>query len=78
MLGYFNNWNIIKFNNKSTINEDFDAVHKVILYGISDNMPALVQNGKYGAINTADPTTMGYYLVILLSEPYTFTRRQKS
>ena len=28
------------------------------------------QNGKYGATNTADPTTMGYYVVKLLSEPY--------
>ena len=34
-------------------------------------MYALVQNGKYGAINNADPTTMGYYAVKLTSEPYT-------
>ena len=78
MLGSFNNCNIIQFDNKTTTTEVFDVANKVVLYGISDNMPALVQNGKYGAINTADPTTMGYYLVILLSEPYTFTRRQKS
>ena len=38
-------------------------MHKVVLYGISDNMSALDQNGKYGAINTADPTTMGCYVV---------------
>ena len=71
MLGPFNKWNIIQFTNKATTNKDFDEVHKVVLDGISDNMPALVQNGKYGAINNADPTTMDYYFVKFLSEPYT-------
>ena len=60
VLVSFNNWDIVKFTNKSTTNEDFDEVHKVVLDSISDNMYALVQNGKYGEINTADPTTMGY------------------
>ena len=45
-------------------------MNKVLLFGISDKMSALVQNGKYVAINTADTTTMGYYVVTLLSEPY--------
>ena len=40
---------------------------KVVFDGISDNISALVQNGKCGAINTADPTTMGYYVVGFLS-----------
>ena len=34
-------------------------------------MSTRVHNGKYGVINTADPTTIGYYAVKLLSEPYT-------
>ena len=46
-------------------------MHKVGLDGIIDNMYALVQNVRYGAINTTDPNIMGYYFVILLSEPYT-------
>ena len=33
-------------------------------------MSALVQNGKYGAINNSDLTTMGYYAVKFLSKPY--------
>ena len=70
MLGSLNNWNIIKFTNKKTTNKDFDAVHKFILDHISDNLSELVQNGNYGAINTADPTTVGYYVVKLLLEPY--------
>ena len=71
MLGYFNNWIIIQFTNKTTTNKDFDTVHKVVLDGISDNMSATIHNGKYGVINTAYPTTMGYNDVNFLSEPYT-------
>ena len=61
---------MIQFTNKTTINEDFDAVHKVVLDGISDNMSVLFHNGKYGAIKTVDPTIIGYYAVKILTEPY--------
>ena len=71
MLGFFDNWNIIQFTNKTTPIEDFDAVHKIVLDVISDNMEYLVQLGKYGAINASDPTTMGYYVIYYLSKPYT-------
>ena len=70
-MGSFNNWDIIKFANKTTKNKDIFEVHKVVLDGISENMSELVQNGIYGAINTTDLTTMEYYVVKLLSEPYT-------
>ena len=63
VLGSFNNWNMIQFINKTTTNEYFDTLHKVVLDGLSENMSTLFQNGKYGAINTADPTTMGYCVV---------------
>ena len=66
----FNNWNIIQFSNITTTSKDFDAVHTVLLYGIRDNVSELAQNGKYGAINTIDPTTTDYYVVKFLSEPY--------
>ena len=45
-------------------------MHKVVLDGISDNMDYIVQLGKYGAINAADPNTMGYYVIKYLSEGY--------
>ena len=77
VLGSFNNWNIIQFTNKTTTNKDFDTVHKVVSDGISDNMSALVNNGKYGAINTENPTTIGYYVVRFLSEPYTLQDEKK-
>ena len=63
VLGSFNKWNIIQFTNKTTSSEYFDAVHTVVLYGISEDMAYLVQLGKYGAINASDPTTMGYYAI---------------
>ena len=71
VLVSFNNWNIIQFTNKATSNEDFDAVHKVVLDGISDHMASLVQLGKYGAINAEDPTTIICYVINYQSEPYT-------
>ena len=70
VLGYLNNWNIIQFPNKATSSEEFYLVHKTVLDGISDNMAYIVKLGKYGAINAADPTTMGYYVIKYLYEPY--------
>ena len=43
-------------------------VHKLVLDDISNNMVSLVQLRTYGAINTADPTTLGYYVITYLSE----------
>ena len=71
MLGYFNKRNNIKFTNRKTPREDFDAVNNVVLDGISNNMASLVQLEKYCGIHAADPTKMGYYLIKYLSEPYT-------
>ena len=52
-------------------------MHKFLLYGINDNMYALVQNGEYCTINTADKTTMGYYDVKVLPEPYKLQDKKK-
>ena len=60
MLVTFNNWNIINFTNKTTSSEDLDDIHNVVLDDIRDNMASLMQPGKYGAINTDDPKTVGY------------------
>ena len=71
VLGSFNNWNIMKFTNKRTSSEDFDDVHKVVLYGTSANMDYLVRTGKYGEINASDPTTLGYYVAKYVSDLFT-------
>ena len=34
-------------------------------------MVELLQTGKYGAINTTDTATMGYYVIKFMSKPYT-------
>ena len=77
VLGSFNKWNTIQFTNKTKTSKGFYAVHKFLLVDISDNMYALVNNGKYGAINTENPTTIGYYVVRFLSEPYTLQDGKK-
>ena len=51
-------------------------MNKVVLGGVSENMSFIVQLGKYGAINEADPTTMGYYRINYPSEPYTLQEYQ--
>ena len=71
VLGSFGNWNIIQLSQKSTSSDTFDEIHQVVLDVISDNMASLVESGKYGAINTTDTTTNGFYVVIFTSEAYT-------
>ena len=58
MWGYFKYWNIIHFLHKARFSEYINKIHWVVLDGIIDNMAALVQIGKYDAINTIDETTM--------------------
>ena len=41
---------MIQFTNETTINENFDALHKFLLDGISENISALLQNVKYGVM----------------------------
>ena len=71
MLGSFNNWNTIQLSHKAASSENIDKTNQVVLDRISDNMDTLAQTGKYGAINTKDTTTMGYYVIKLISEAYT-------
>ena len=66
VLGEFNKRNIIELSSKSTSTEKFDAIHQVVLDGISDNIASLVESGKYGAINTKDTSTNGFYVMLSL------------
>ena len=71
MLGYFNNWRILKLSHQATFSEEIDKIHQVVLDGISKKMDELVQTGQYGDINTTYTSTMGYYVIKFVSEPYT-------
>ena len=56
---------------KSTSSDTFDEIHQVVLDGISDNMALLVESVKYGAINTTDTSTNGFYFIIFKPGAYT-------
>ena len=58
-------------SSKSTSSETFDEIHQVVLDGISDNMASLVESSKYGAINTTDTSTNGFYVIMFTSGAYT-------
>ena len=69
-MGSYNNWNIIDLTPKSTHFGAFDEIHKVVLDVMSENMASLFQSGMYGAIDTDDTTTNGFYVIKFLSEAY--------
>ena len=71
VLGSLNNWNIIQLSPKSTSSESFDEIYQVVLDRISDNVASLAESGNYGAINTTDTSTNGFYVIMFTSEAYT-------
>ena len=64
VLGAFKNWNIIIFSSKSTSSDTFDEINQVVIDGIIDNTASLVEPGTYGAINTSDTSTNGFYVIM--------------
>ena len=64
LLGEFKNRNIIEFSSKSTSSETFDAIYKVVLDNISDNLASLFESVKYRAINTTDTSTNIFYVIM--------------
>ena len=56
---------------KSTSSDTFYEIHQVVLDGISDNIASLFESGKYGAINTTDTSTNGFYVIMFTSGAYT-------
>ena len=64
-------------SSNSTSSDTFDEIHQVVLDGISDNMALLVESGKYGAINTTDISTNGFYVIFFTSGAYTLQENTK-
>ena len=58
-------------SSKSSFSETFDENHQVVLDGMSDNMASLFESGKYGAINTTETSTNGFYVIMFKSAAYT-------
>ena len=71
VLGAFNNCNIIQLSSKSTSSHTFYEIYQVVLDVISGNMASLVESVKYGAINTTDTSTNGFYVIMFTSGAYT-------
>ena len=70
-VDFVDNWNIIQLSSKSTSSDTFDEIHQVVLDIISDNMASLVESVTYGAINTTDTSTNGFYVIMFASGAYT-------
>ena len=51
----------------NTSREYFDEVHLSVIDGISENIAYLLQKDKYGSINEAGTTKLGYYVVKCVS-----------
>ena len=62
---------MIKLSQKSTSSDTFDEIHQVVLDVISDNMASLVESVTYGAINTTETSTNGFYVIMFASGAYT-------
>ena len=72
ILGDYNNWIIMPFITYSnTCEDDIEELHKSILINISDKMGTFVTEYTYGAVNTNDSRTDGFYVVKFLSKAYT-------
>ena len=54
-----------------TPSDAFDEIQQVVSDGITENMALLVESGNYGAINTTDTKTNGFYVIMFTSEAYT-------
>ena len=46
-------------------------MHQDVLDGISDNMVSFIELGTYGAMNTTDTPTNGFYVIMFTSGEYT-------
>jgi len=72
VLGDYNQWIIMPFQfRKDTNEDDLEQMHHTILTSIASNIAATIAESSYGAVNTEDPQTDGYYIVKFISSPYT-------
>jgi hypothetical protein len=72
ILGNYNNWIIMPFNaTEDTGDDDLIEIQESIIQGIADDMAGMVNENNFGAVNTNDPETKGFYIVKFTSLPYT-------
>ena len=56
---------------ENTNHDEIEDIHKSILTSIVDSMIMLIKESTYGAVNTNDQRTDGFYIVKFLSTVYT-------
>ena len=78
ILGSFNDWIIMPFQNKSTSEETFEEVHKIVLNGMTESKAELIFADGYGAVAADDVKTAGYYIVRFTSPAYTLQEAHTS
>ena len=55
ILGSFNEWEIVTFDNSSTIEDSFNIIHKVTLDGMSSQMWSVVTHVYFRVLITGEP-----------------------
>jgi hypothetical protein len=71
VLGGYNDWIIMQFKlGGNTTEDDLQDIHRTILSSIASNIAATITERSYGAVNTIDPNTQGFYIVKFMSTPY--------
>jgi len=72
ILGDYNNWIIMSFKKSSDCSEeDIENLHNDLLEHIGTNMGLCIKDYSFGAVNTTDSRTEGFYIVRFTSAPYT-------
>ena len=72
ILGEYNNWIIMSFKKSGDCSDDdIENLHNDLLEHIGRNMGLCITDCSFGAVNTDDARTEGFYIVRFTSVPYT-------
>ena len=72
-MGY-NNWRVVDLVSTNDTPEEEEEVFEKILHGTEARMNERILIGTFGAMRTNDEATQEYYLVKLITEPYTLQK----
>ena len=67
----YNNWRMVELATTNIATEDKEAIYETMLHGIEARMNKRILIGTFSTMRTDDEATQGYYLVKLITEPYT-------
>ena len=71
ILGHYNKWLIMDLlPGEDTDLDELNIIHQDILNSLAHNLASTITENSYGSVNTDDPQTEGFYIVMFTSEPY--------